>query len=474
MTISEDFIDYLEIDKGIEEGIEEAVKNSVLDDMDDGYEQWKEQNLHMLGIRCPTCQRSYNIIHFECSEYIDVCSCPDNAKDNAYYCFECDILWDQETGEVVEDFSTETGSGNSLFDADDHSNESYSYQTNPNIYDAAFQSAVSAGLNSSQKGIISLPKNNTGGTTKANWAKTCSHKHDEIKLYDGTSIFCSSVRVADPENKPDFGLYADYIWSPTWRNEFINWPDYGIPKDTAMSLVQIYEAYYRATQGNMVEIGCIGGHGRTGTILAVMQIAASNGAVTADEAIKFVRKEYCDHAIESAVQEWYIAYSAAYWWGHDLPEKPVVTAGNFNAICQRNEHFAMILRGHTSCANTKDGNCQYWKKDLEDFYSDKYDQQQEVAYKNALQKAKNYDYIYGGELKLDSDPGEYPCDILDHYVMIIQGHEDECLRLGDKCKHWGDDITEWKKHNTIMSNSEWDKDSVDRLLKVYPAVEELE
>lgn len=468
MTISEDFIDYLQID----ESLEEAVKNSILD-VEDGYEEWKEQNLSYIGISCPNCKRSYNIIHFECSEYIDVCSCSIAYKDHAYYCFECDVLWDEETGEMVEEFSSAAG-GDSLFDPDDYSNEAY--QTNPNIYDTNFQEALTSG---DGKSLISVTK--TGGQVakKSKWNdwnynyKTCSHKHVKINLYDGTPIYCSSARVAENDTKPDFGLYADYIWSPTWRNEFINWPDYGIPKEALTGLTQIFEAYYRATQGSMVEIGCIGGHGRTGTILAIMQIAASDGAVTADEAIKFVRKEYCSSAIESAIQEWYIAYAASYWWGHDLPEKPVVSTGG-TQVCQMTEHFAMLLRGHKKCVKMKDkeGDCQYWQKDVTDFHSEKYNSQQEIAYKNALQKAKDYDYVYGGTMLLDSDPEEYPCDIIDHYVMMIQGHEDECLRLGDKCKHWEGDLLEWTKFNTIADNSDWDKETVDKLLKVYPAVEE--
>ena len=50
--------------------------------------------------------------------------------------------------------------------------------------------------------------------------------------------------------------------------------------------------------GNSVHVGCIGGHGRTGLVLAVLWFK-----LTGDKAApKYIREHYCQNAIESKVQ----------------------------------------------------------------------------------------------------------------------------------------------------------------------------
>jgi hypothetical protein len=53
------------------------------------------------------------------------------------------------------------------------------------------------------------------------------------------------------------------------------------------------------TAGKKIHIGCIGGHGRTGTVLAALY-AALNPADK--QAIQHVRAHYCPRAVESAAQ----------------------------------------------------------------------------------------------------------------------------------------------------------------------------
>jgi hypothetical protein len=54
-------------------------------------------------------------------------------------------------------------------------------------------------------------------------------------------------------------------------------------------------------QGNKVHVGCIGGHGRTGVVLTAI-VAELLGE---KDAIQYVRKNYCDKAVESEAQvEW--------------------------------------------------------------------------------------------------------------------------------------------------------------------------
>jgi protein-tyrosine phosphatase len=56
----------------------------------------------------------------------------------------------------------------------------------------------------------------------------------------------------------------------------------------------------RADEGGAVEIGCLGGHGRTGTALACL--AVLTGTPSAD-AVEWVRANYCREAIETDQQE---------------------------------------------------------------------------------------------------------------------------------------------------------------------------
>ena len=90
----------------------------------------------------------------------------------------------------------------------------------------------------------------------------------DVTLPDGTVIRASSIvdrREHDPTRS--FGLYMDHQWRPSWPAEMIDWPDFGLPVDPDKAAGQIEAAYARARQGELVEVGCVGGIGRTGTVL---------------------------------------------------------------------------------------------------------------------------------------------------------------------------------------------------------------
>lgn len=106
----------------------------------------------------------------------------------------------------------------------------------------------------------------------------------------------------DKKQTPDFGLYADRIWYPSdTRNEFLFWPDFGIPKLLRVAQLQIIDAYIRACKGEIVEVGCIGAHGRTGTILACMAVLAGH-----ENPVEWVREHYCPRAVETSQQADYV------------------------------------------------------------------------------------------------------------------------------------------------------------------------
>lgn len=127
---------------------------------------------------------------------------------------------------------------------------------------------------------------------------------------DGTGIeACALSARQDDRAERDFGLYLDPAWEPTWDADLIDWPDFGLPADQEKAADQIVAAFNRANNGERLEIGCIGGLGRTGTVLACMAILAG---VSADQAVEWVRTNYDPRAVETAEQEAWVLWFGRY------------------------------------------------------------------------------------------------------------------------------------------------------------------
>lgn len=132
-----------------------------------------------------------------------------------------------------------------------------------------------------------------------------------VTFPDGTRVQASSIldrRVDDPERS--FGLYLDAQWEPTWPADLIEWRDFGLPEDDESAARKIEAAFGRARRGELVEIGCLGGSGRTGTVLACMAVLAG---VPPAEAVAWVRDAYRADAVETAEQEEWVRRFADYW-----------------------------------------------------------------------------------------------------------------------------------------------------------------
>jgi protein-tyrosine phosphatase len=130
-----------------------------------------------------------------------------------------------------------------------------------------------------------------------------------VTFPDGTRVRASSLRerVADDPERA-FGLYLDARWEPTWPAEVIDWPDFGLPADRDAAARAIESAFDRAREGALVEVGCLGGSGRTGTVLACMAVLAG---VPAGEAVAWVRSHYRPSAVQTPGQEELVAWFAA-------------------------------------------------------------------------------------------------------------------------------------------------------------------
>ncbi len=144
------------------------------------------------------------------------------------------------------------------------------------------------------------------------------HSHRQtVTFQDGTTVDAASYIGNDDQSAhdrfptPDFGVYLDHIWAPPWSYVHVEWPDFGVPSDSIALRVRCEEILRRARSGERVEIGCVGGHGRTGTLLALLAIMTGTPV---SEAVAWVRDGYCSSAIETAEQECFVAS-----WSGNLP-----------------------------------------------------------------------------------------------------------------------------------------------------------
>jgi len=122
----------------------------------------------------------------------------------------------------------------------------------------------------------------------------------DVTFPDGTRVRASSIRDRredDPERS--FGLYLDQRWQPTWPSELIAWEDFGLPAEPEAAATQIEAAFERARRGEVVEVGCVGGLGRTGTVVSCMAVLSG---VPPAEAVEWVRRTYDARAVETAAQ----------------------------------------------------------------------------------------------------------------------------------------------------------------------------
>jgi hypothetical protein len=130
------------------------------------------------------------------------------------------------------------------------------------------------------------------------------HRHrDVVVLPDHTVVTAVSFAPADPyarADRPDFGLYLDPCWNPPWQHASLEWPDFGVPTEPARVVAALRSVLARAQAGQRVELGCRGGHGRTGTALACLAVLTGYPSA---EAVAWVRAAYCAEAVETAQQE---------------------------------------------------------------------------------------------------------------------------------------------------------------------------
>ncbi|KPM53532.1 protein tyrosine phosphatase [Frankia sp. CcI49] len=134
-----------------------------------------------------------------------------------------------------------------------------------------------------------------------------------IELPDGTWVRGRGLRHPRPDGRsPDFGLY---LGSPrlrrrhddalTWARQWIDWPDFGLPRDRDEAIRHIRALHERAQPaGSAVEVACGGGVGRTGTVIACLAVLTGLDPATA---IAWTREHLHPRAVETPWQRRWVA-----------------------------------------------------------------------------------------------------------------------------------------------------------------------
>ena len=145
--------------------------------------------------------------------------------------------------------------------------------------------------------------------------RECTHNRTPFSFNEHTLYLSGSMdrntEAQGPE--PTVAVYLDGGWlkgrvlsnNGMQKTEgdphivYLNWPDYGaVPVSQLMGVAQW--ALDRLDEGHTLEVGCAGGHGRTGTFVTGMMVLTG---FHPKEAIKEIRANYCHKAVESKAQE---------------------------------------------------------------------------------------------------------------------------------------------------------------------------
>ena len=339
---------------------------------------------------CPTCDHSYNTFCLECGEDSLGCTC---AQSIDWYCGSCGGDWQFDPyttyeGELLEEIGEELGAVGKVGCTCTPPMDFYCDKCG--VVRSTTKEEWRLIPDTKQGKKTAVTKSNTKYGSGYDWndwdtswgsSKTTNY-YGKDRHYNGaglrmpTSGMWMYASSHDDKRKPeafvpDWGLYLDWCWKPDWRHEHIHWPDFSTPTNDVAAMEAIIEAYEKSLNGLTVEVGCIGGHGRTGTVLGCYLTIEG---VLPDKAIDMVRQDYCHHAIESAEQEWWIHWFSHELFGTPLPKKPEskgkTTYSTGGKVCQAaRDHYVLWKQGLVCKEGTNGQPCGFWAKDKATFNS---------------------------------------------------------------------------------------------------------
>ncbi len=153
------------------------------------------------------------------------------------------------------------------------------------------------------------------GKGKKKQVEVWAGSKNELKEKNGWALVISAVGYAEFLKNPiSVNAEAKEIGLPTALFTFspppcigIEWPDRGVPNLERQWWRTLADAIIRLEPGSKVGLCCLGGHGRTGTMLAILSVLF--GVIKGKKCpVAWVRKNYCKEAVESRDQRDYIEY----------------------------------------------------------------------------------------------------------------------------------------------------------------------
>lgn len=138
--------------------------------------------------------------------------------------------------------------------------------------------------------------------------KKCYESHPVLNVGGGTLVGgnCGTPVAKDADVYIALDSWSSkgkqqYPWNPPGSGPIhvsFSIKDQGIPEDPVEFEKMLVWLCNQLQQGKKVHVGCIGGHGRTGLVI----VALLTHLMDEEDMITWVRKNYCDRAVESAQQ----------------------------------------------------------------------------------------------------------------------------------------------------------------------------
>ncbi|MEU7837855.1 protein-tyrosine phosphatase family protein [Nonomuraea sp. NPDC049129] len=128
-----------------------------------------------------------------------------------------------------------------------------------------------------------------------------------IRLPDGIYVRGRGLLNEPPTGPaPDYGLYLGTSKlrrrggaGLSWPHDWIDWPDFLLPRDRDGAVGLIRSLHEQAKAGRQVEVACGHGVGRTGTVIACLAVLSG---LSPAEAITWTREHHNRRAVETPWQ----------------------------------------------------------------------------------------------------------------------------------------------------------------------------
>ena len=137
------------------------------------------------------------------------------------------------------------------------------------------------------------------------WDRDLKTDLERLRNFYGVTMLISLIEDSEYEE-----LGIDGMWSDCYEVGIDNTkheiPDQGVPSQMNAFRFMLSKAIEKLQKGKKVVVHCKGGLGRAGTVAACLIIAATDGKVSAEDAMTLVRMSRGPQAIENATQEGFI------------------------------------------------------------------------------------------------------------------------------------------------------------------------